>query len=410
MVSSTGILSTEIIFPLEYVVFSKIRRRMSLYPGAKYSYCKTYSANKHNLDFALDRYRQALAGIMGEDSELFVVRHDGLLQVSENRILWEKGKTRLKLAKRMKEFGSYLVHTYAGRKIMHLAVAEAESKLRRREGKVAELPDYMACPKGEYWTLPEGTLIVDSKDWLDDLGYSVSSKKRLGNVNSRTMLYVLESGSKIAVKELAKSKAAKWAALSLWTAPVKRFRVDPLFRLGTEYKAIRYIRSLGLHTPTIEAVVLDRKLLVTRFIDGITLAGVIKNCIGGRSDAGLLRDAAMQIAKIHAAGSSIGNIKPKNVIVSADDLYFTDVEQFLFQGGDQAWDLAQFISWGLKGTHNSDAASIIAREFLRGYVDVVGPDNLIRIAKSRRYIESFYPVLAPTVALAIKREFREIAR
>jgi len=411
IVGSAGVLSTEIIFPLEFVVFSKIRRRMSLYPSAAYSYYKTYTSNERNLEFALGGYRRALADIVAEDRELFAARQDGLLQVSGRRVFVEGGRTRLKLTKRLQEFSSYFVHTYAGRKIMHLAVSEAESKIRRRAGKDVELPDFMACPKGAYWRLPEGRLIVGSRDWLGDLGYSVARKRRLGNVNSRTVLYVLEDGRKVAVKELAKSKAVKWAALNLWTAPVKRFRIDPLFRLGSEYKAIRYIRSLGLRTPAIEAVVLDRKILVTQFIEGRTLAGVIKDCIRGRSDTGLIREAGAQIARIHSASSTLGNVKPKNVIASnGSDLYFTDVEQFVFQAGDPAWDLAQFISWGLKGTSNSGMAAEITREFLKGYVDVAGYGNVARLAKSRRYIESFYPVLAPSVARGIKKEIKEIAK
>ena len=412
IVNSTGVLSTEIAFPLEFVAFSKIKRRMALYPGAVYSYYKTYTTSKHNLAFALEGYRKALADIMTEDRELFAARQDGLLQISGRRIFVEKGKTRLKLTKRLQEFGSYFVHTYAGRQIMYLFVSEAESKLRRRVGKPGELPDFMARPRGTYWTLPEGKLIIDSKDWLSELGYSVARKKRLGNVNSRTMLYVLERDyGKIVVKELAKTKAVKWAALSMWTAPVKRFRVDPLFRLGSEYKAIRYIRSLGLRTPGIEALVIDRKILVTRFIEGITLADVIRDCIKDRGRASLLGEAGAQIAKIHNSGSTLGNVKPKNVIVSGgNDLYFTDVEQFVFQAGDPAWDLAQFISWGLKGTRNSEAAAEITRKFLQGYVGVAGNKNIARLAKSRRHVESFYPVLAPSVARAIKKEIKEIAK
>lgn len=375
IVNSTGVLSTEIAFPLEFVAFSKIKRRMTLYPGAAYSYYRTYTtSSKGNLAFALEGYRKALADIMTEDRELFAARQDGLLQISGKRIFVEKGKTRLKLTKRLQEFSSYFVHTYAGRKIMYLFVSEAESKIRRRAGKPVELPDFMACPRGTYWTLPEGKLITDSKDWLSDLGYSVARKVRLGNVNSRTMLYVLERDyGKIVVKELAKTKAVKWAALNVWTAPVKRFRVDPLFRLGSEYKAIRYIRSLGLRTPAIEALVIDRKILVTRFIEGMTLADVIKDAIKNRdrgSGASLLAEAGAQIAKIHNTGSTLGNIKPKNVIVCGNDLYFTDVEQFVFQAGDPAWDIAQFVSWGLKGTRNSGAAAEIVREFLHGYVDI----------------------------------------
>jgi tRNA A-37 threonylcarbamoyl transferase component Bud32/predicted nucleotidyltransferase len=409
IVASTGVLSTEITFPLEYVAFSKIKRRKSLYPGAAYSYYKTYAVNNRNLEFALEGYRRALADIVTKDNELFALRQNGLLQISDKKIFVKGDKTRLKLAKRLQEFSSYLIHTYAGRKIMHLAVIEAESKVRRK-GKSVELPEFMAHPRRAYWSLTEGRLIVDSKDWLDDLGYSVTRKKRLGNVNSRTVLYVLDDGRKIAVKELAKTKAVKWAALSLWTAPVKRFRIDPLLRLGSEYKAIRYIRSLGLRTPTIDAVVLDRKLFVTQFIEGETLAGMIRNFIRGKGDVNLLRKAGAQIAKIHSAGSCLGNIKPKNVIVNGGDLYFTDVDQFLFQDGDPVWDLAQFISWGLKGISNRDRAAAITNEFLKGYVDVVGSGNIARLAKSRRYIESFYPVLSPSVAHAIKKEIKEISK
>jgi tRNA A-37 threonylcarbamoyl transferase component Bud32/predicted nucleotidyltransferase len=418
IVNFANVLSTEIFFPLEYVAFSKIKRRAMLYPSAAYSYYRTYAEGGRNLEFALGGYSRALEDIAAEDKDL-LVRQGDLLQISEKRVLVEKeGGTRLKLSKRLQEFSSYLVQTYAGRRIWHLAVKEAESKIRRHTRQQARLPDFMAFPKGAYWKLPEGRLIVESKDWLDDLAgplgrYSVAKKRRLGNVNSRTMLYVLEHGSgeyKIAVKELAKTKAVKWAALNLWTAPVKRFRVDPLFRLGSEYKAIRYIRSLGLRTPAIEAVVLNRRILVTRFIEGATLADVIKDCISGSGDAKLLGEVGAQIAKIHGTGSSLGNVKPKNVIVSCSDLYFTDVEQFVFQAGDQAWDLAQFVSWGLKGTRNDGMAAAIAKEFLKGYVDVAGPGNVARLAKSRRYIESFYPVLAPTVARAIKKEIKEIAR
>jgi tRNA A-37 threonylcarbamoyl transferase component Bud32/predicted nucleotidyltransferase len=418
IVDFANVLSTEILFPLEYVAFSKIRRRALLYPSASYSYYRTYAGGGHNLEFALGGYSRALEDIAAEDADL-LVRQGDMLRISEKRVRVEKeGRMRLKLSKRLQEFGSYFVQTYAGRRIWHLAVREAESKIRRHARQQAVLPDFMECPKGAYWKLPEGRLIIDSKDWLDDLAgplgrYSVAKKRRLGNVNSRTMLYVIEHGSgeyRIAVKELAKTKAVKWAALSVWTAPVKRFRVDPLFRLGSEYKAIRYIRSLGLRTPAIEALVLDRKILVTRFIEGMTLADVIRDCTKGNGDGSLLGKAGVQIAKIHNAGSTLGNVKPKNMIVSGSDLYFTDIEQFVFQGGDPAWDLAQFVSWGLKGTRNSEMAAAVAREFLRGYVAVAGPENVARLAKSRRHVESFYPVLAPSVARAIKKEIKEVAK
>src|ERR687893_1085217 len=417
ILESTGVLGTEILFPLDFVAFSKIKRRMSLYTSAAYSYYKTYTTSKRNLEFALDGYHRAVEDIIAEEGEIFAARQDGLLQISDKRIFVEKGKTRLKLTKRLREFSSYLVHTYAGRKIMHLAVKEAESKIRRRVRLMMKPPDFMLYPRKEYWRLPEGILIVDGRDWLDDLArhlgsHSILKKRRLGNKNSRTTLYVLKHNSdeyKIAVKEVAKSKALKWAMVGLWSAQVKRFRMDPLLRIGSEYKAIRHMRSLGLHTAAIEAVVLDRKLVVTRFLDGITLADVIRDCIGGRSGVSLISKAGAEIAKVHSAGATLGNIKPKNIIVSEKDLYFTDVEQFILNAGDPAWDVAQFISWGLKTTRNSNMAAIITKEFVEGYMRFGDPSNISRLAKSKRYIESFYPVLAPSIVHTIKKEINAIA-
>ncbi len=413
ILESTGVLGTEIIFPLEFVAFSKIKRRMSLYASAAYSYYKTYTTSRRNIEFALDGYQRAKADIVAQHSEIFAARQDGLLQISDKCIFVEKRRqTSLKLTKRLQEFNSYLVHTYAGRKIMHFAVNEAESKIRRRIRVMMTPPDFMLHPRKVYWRLPEGRLIVDGSNWLDDLAshlgnYSISKKLRLGNKNSRTTMYVLKHGSdeyKIAVKELSRSKALKWAIVGLWSEPVRRYRMDPLFRLGSEYKASRYIRSLGLRTPIIEAVVLDRRLLVTRFVNGITLADVIRDCIVGKAGASLISKAGAEIAKIHTAGATFGNIKPKNIIVSEKDLYFTDVEQFIFNAGDPAWDVAQFISWALKSTRNNKMVSTITKEFVEGYISVGDPSNILRLAKSKRYIESFYPVLVPSMVHTIKKE------
>ena len=418
ILESTGLLGTEIIFPLDFIAFSKIRRRMSLYASAAYSYYKTYTTSKRNIEFALEGYHKAVADIIAEDDKIFATRQDGLLQISDKRIFLEKRRTRLKLTKRLREFSSYFVHTYAGRKIMHLAVNEAESKIRRRVKPIMKPPDFMLFPRKVYWRLPEGRLIVDGRNWLDDLAghagsYSISKKTRLGNKNSRTTMYLIRHDSdeyKIAVKELAKSKTLKWTTVGPWSAPVKGFRMAPLFRLGSEYKAIRYIRSLGLHTPTIEAVVLDRRLLVTRFVEGITLADVIRDCcMGGKDDVSLINEAGAEIAKIHSTGATLGNIKPKNIIVSENDLYFTNVEQFIFQAGDPAWDIAQFISWGLKRTRNRKMAATITKEFVEGYMSVGDPSNISRLANSKQYIESFYPALVPSIVHTIKKEMKAIA-
>ncbi len=417
ILESTGILGTELIFPLEFIVFSKIKRRMSLYASAAYSYYKIYTTTKRNLEFALDGYHRAMSDIITENDKIFVSRQDGLLQISDQLAFLENRQKFPKLSKRLSEISSYLVHTYAGRKIMHFAINEAESKIRRRVHLMMKVPDFMQCPKKVYWMLPEGKLILNGPDWLESLAqhlgsYSVSRKVRLGSGRSRTTIYELKHGSceyKIAVKEFAKLKVPTRAKTFPGVTPRKRFSMDPLSRLGLEYKAIRYIRSLGLSTPAIEAVVVDKKLLVTRFVDGVTLADVIRDCVEGKGGATLIREAGAQISKIHRAGATLGDVKLKTIIVRENKLFFTDLEHLVFRAGDPAMDLAQFISLGLGNTSNVYMAATITKEFVEGYVRVDDPCSRSRVAKSRNYIESFYPKLIPSIASTIKNEIKNIA-
>ena len=405
LVRLAGLLAPDISFPLEYIAFSKIRRRMSLYPNATYSYYKTYVSGGRNLELALQGYRDALADITAQDPELLVSYND-MLHVSEKRLQFAKGEPSLRLAKRLHEFESYFVHSYAGRKMYHLAVNEAQSKIRRHMRQPVELPLFMSCPACAYWKLPEGLMIADSRrqDWLDEVArkngfgdYSVS-KRRLGNQNSRTILYTL-GDLKLAVKKLAKTKGVKWAALGVWTAYLKKFQTDPLLRLGTEYRALRHLRTLGLRTPAIEAVVLDERLLVTRYVEGPSLAQIMRAALKGEQNPEI-REVGRKIAHVHRTGACFGNIKPKNVI-AGESLWFTDLEQFVFEEGDPAWDVAQFLCWGLKGTGNTQGAARITREFLEGYDN---PAVAKKLAKSKRYIQTFYPVLSPNVAQAIRKE------
>ena len=428
LAKTTNILCTEISFPLEFVMFSKIKRRNALYPNASYSYFKIYAGENasRNVQFALRGYKQALKEILNDDKELFILRHsDNLLRISEKRVLI-RGTRKLasvRLVKKLHELSSYFIHAYAGRKMFHYVLKETESKIKRYRTDPVRLPSFMSSPIQSYCKLPEGILIFTAKEWLDMIAHSigfqryiVSDKHRLGNYYSRTFSYTLTDIDRnekkiIVVKEFTKSKGIKWAALSLWTSPVKTFKVDPLFRLGTEYKALRYLRSLGINTPTIKSVVLGKNLLVTEYIEGKTLADVIRKMLNENRLEGLnwIKFAAELIAKIHADKSTLGNSKPKNIIVNKDFLCFTDVEQFGFKSGDIVWDIVQFICWGLKGTGNTHVASQIITEFLDSYSNETTIEHIKKLAKSRRYIESFYPVLSPQVARILKNEIKNFA-
>lgn len=131
--------------------------------------------------------------------------------------------------------------------------------------------------------------------------------------------------------------------------------------------------------------------------------------MGTKGEATLIRKAGAEIAKVHTAGATLGNIKPKHIIVNENDLYFTNVEQFMLNAGDPAWDVAQFISWGLKNSRDNKIAAKITRDFVDGYMSVGDSSNILSLTETKRYLKSFYPLLAPSIAHTIKNEINAMA-
>jgi tRNA A-37 threonylcarbamoyl transferase component Bud32/predicted nucleotidyltransferase len=416
IVRSTNILSTEITFPLEYIMFSKIRHRSLLYRNALYSFYKTYTGRNsvHNIEFALNGYQQALKEILEVDNEMLILRsHGNLVQISEKRVDVKRSMrvASLKLTKKFQEFTSYIIHAYAGRHTLQYVVKEAEAKITRQKKYSIELPKFISTPRECYWKLPEGLLIIDDKDWLDTIAnsngfsrYVISNRFRLGKSTSvvHTMSDPDDDSRKktIVVKKLAKSKAIGWSA------PARNYKVDPLFRLSIEYKALRYIRLLGLNSPVIESVVLGKKILVTEFIEGILMSDIMKNCLNRNTIDGLgwIKVAGEKIGMIHADKSTLGDINPSSLIIRKGTLYITGAEQFGFRSGDPVWDIVSFIGRGLKRTSNTIIAKQIVKEFLAGYSQEMTLEYMKKLINTKHYLELFYPLLTPTVAQTVKKE------
>jgi tRNA A-37 threonylcarbamoyl transferase component Bud32 len=291
----------------------------------------------------------------------------------------------------------------------------------------------MSCPKNYYWRLPEGFFTFGEKDWLDSVANSVGldncfvlTKRRMGGVNSSTVLYTLANQDrfndtrKIVVKEISKSKAVKYAALGLWESKLK-FN-DTIFRLGNEYKALRYIRRFGLHSPSIIGLILNKRTIITEYIQGKRLSDVIQAYLEGKDNdddynnnnkndcLSWIRLAAKHIAQIHSDKSTFGNLRPKNLILSGEHIFFTNLERFGFKKGDPVRDIAQFISWSLVKTRNVVLARNVIMAFLDSYSHKQTFDNLIQYANSNRYLEVHYPLLSSAIAMTIKPEMRNFVR
>jgi tRNA A-37 threonylcarbamoyl transferase component Bud32/predicted nucleotidyltransferase len=467
IIRTTSILCTEISFPLEFIVFSKIKQRSLVYPSALYSYYKIYTGRRAatNLAFALEGYRKALEEIMTNDKELLILKTSStttdvnLLQISKKRLALnkqaERNNLRLMLARKLQVLNSYFVHAYAGRRVLHYTMQEAESKIRRHRTQPISLPEYMAYPREHYWKLEEGLVITRSnKKWLDLvaksfglLSYTILKRIHLGSVNSRTTCYTLQGTYNpdrilsVVAKNFSKLKGLKWATLNFWalsnyTLSKYPLKIDPLFRLGTEYKALRYLRNeVGLNTPAILAIDLERLILVTNFVEGQSMHRIIQDSLKKKSAAGAknifwIKAIGKNFAMVHATHFTLGNIKPNNIIVNNADnsngsVFFTSLDQFDFSengaDSDPVWDIIQFLCRSLKRTTNTSVAKEIVREFLSGYFSFdqasTTNDKASKIKdlrqelfqKSMDYLGQFYPLISSSIARSIHEEISRFA-
>jgi tRNA A-37 threonylcarbamoyl transferase component Bud32 len=266
--------------------------------------------------------------------------------------------------------------------------------------------------------------------------YAITRKIPLGRAKSRTICYTLQdtynSGRNMSVvaKKFAKLKGIKWGALALSGHHLSKYppRADPLFRLGTEYKALRYLRNeVGLNTPAILAIDLERRILVTEFVNGPNLLQVIQDSLKKTSieaeNIFWFKLIGKNFAMVHGINVTLGNLKPNSIILNNtstlnDGVFFTSLDQFNLNEDRVdsiclVWDIIQFLCWSFKRTTNTIVVKEFVREFLSGYFSNNKSSKMKAhllqelSQKPMDYLEQFYPLISSSVARSI---YEEISR
>lgn len=409
--AATNPLYSELLIPVEYFLYSKVQKRSKVYPHALYSYVKTYSGSyaQRNLETSKKGFVRALEQL---EKEGYIKFEDGYVRIVPGKVRARKiDKASLDMSSVMRSTLSYLVHTYAGRRTLNFVKQEAMSKINRHR-KIKDLPLELKNPRS-LLRLNEG-MLIDGKDWLKELAESLgfkdytSTRKKIGDLHAATTLYTIredERSERFVVKHFASVKAMKWTAMNVWVAGIKKFQVDPSTRLGREYIAIRYIKTIGFDAPTILAVVLDKRLLITKYIEGEMLGDIIDSVLQNKSsDTTMITQFGKALSRLHADGCTVGDTKASNMLVSNRRIYFTDLEQFAF-GDEKPWDVVCFIYYSVKFTSNEEGARKVVRAFLDGYIQD-GNASVIKKALGKKYVTPFYPALVLGVVTAVRDEMK----
>jgi tRNA A-37 threonylcarbamoyl transferase component Bud32 len=251
--------------------------------------------------------------------------------------------------------------------------------------------------------LDEGMVISDASLLVEKLArllgfvtYS-TKEKDIGEPYSTTRVLSFKDDKRersVVVKNYTDVRSLKWALLGIWASPTKRFSTAPLSRMDREYGITLALQRIGVLVPEILAVAPSERILVKDFVEGQTLsAGINALFRGTSSDVQAIADYGETLAKVHSAGIAVGDAKPSNVVVSRQGLYLTDLEQ-AFQGGDKAWDLAEFLYYTAKLSNREDAMNRVATAFLEGYLKS-GDKSVVSRARGQKYIGPFRPFLTP---------------
>jgi len=406
----TDPLHSELLIPVDYFLYSKLHKRAIVYPHALYSYVRTYS-DSHGKD-NLEKGRKSFMLVLKElEKEGYITFENGFVKITKKLAVKPGEKASLTMSNMMRGIFSWLVHTYAGRRTLIFVKREAKSKLKRRKAR-GKIPFEMENPRS-LLQLQEG-IRLEGEEWLKELAirlnfddYSVTRRK-LGDLHAATTLHTLTENGKMerfVVKDFASIRAVKWAAVNVWAVGVKKFDFDPVSRMRREYRAMRYLRSIGLNAPDIVACVPDKKLLITRYIDGKKLSEIIEEILLGKSnDTSVVTQWGQVLQVLHAKGHTVMDTKPSNILLYDNKLYFTDLEQFIFDS-DKAWDIACFLYYSMKFTSNEEAVRKIVRAFLDGYMQH-GNISVVKKALDRKYVSPFYPALVLGIITAIRDEIR----
>ncbi|MDA4110980.1 MAG: hypothetical protein OK439_00465 [Thaumarchaeota archaeon] len=415
---SYGEFASEIIFPLRYFLFQKLKKRAAIYPPVVYSYSKTYSDDlcDGNLANSLSGFMIAAEQLQQEKIISFDRNLNEIRISPRNFRAGFSARIEAAASFTSKSLKQYAVHGYAARVRPNVVGREVLSKISRSR-KSGKLPDKIQNPKKE-WRLPMGKLFISSKDWLYDLEEYLGIDNRVAKVTENSSgefytsagFYTIEDKNEnkvtIAVKRFKDAKGMKWGVLSLWSLKNANFTANSTERLYREFRASHELRNFGLSTPDVIAVFLPQWMTVTRFVPGRDLSKVESEFLNGNSEnIAPLYQFGRDLAIMHNNEYCMGDTKPSNVIFSDADskIYFVDLEQ-ASPDGNKTWDVAEFIYYSVRFTLKEDRARKLVNSFVEGYLSRAEDSSVLENTADLRYTAPFQAFIAPNVLNAVKRD------
>lgn len=388
-----------LIIPLQYFLFSKLKKRYQIYPPALYSYAKTYSKEliSKNLPATLEGFRNAVLSLDYLYLEGDNVRIKKGAQIQQPFLIDELYYFQLAVKQ-------YIFHGRSGKVSPEVVITEAISKVKRSRS-VKDVNEYLKNPEA-LLSLEGGAKIVES-----NVEKEINAKpveKIGGLLNPFYGIKVVEvDGQKYVIKSFKGKSELKWYMLGIAGRPIKPFETNPIKRMYNEYSGSIMLKSAGIKVPTVYSVSVRKKVLVKTFIQGVSLLDVIKRFTGKNEELIIFEEVARTFKEMHDAGYALGDSKPENFLVSGKEIYIIDLEQFKEKADteDEGWDIAEYIYYSLFFIKDERLAKLFIESFRKGYGE---SKEVYEAACSQKFSLPFLIMLRPDQVAFYRRLMRKI--
>jgi Kae1-associated kinase Bud32 len=159
-------------------------------------------------------------------------------------------------------------------------------------------------------------------------------------------------------------------------------------RTRNEVRSMAAARAAGLHIPWIYDVDLREGLIVMQFIDGQRLNSQLY-CLNHEERISIERKLGFEIARMHAAAISHGDLTTSNILVSGSDIYFIDFSMATRPADTEQLGVdLRLLKEVYKSTHSEFEDEY--GEVLKGYTDGGGSreaiEKVAEIERRARYV------------------------
>lgn len=423
-------LSYELRIRPEYFVYEAMLSRARLFPPMFYTllnFLREDSRDK-NLKCAMNGYVCALEGL---EKEKVVERADGCFKICAEFVDGVKSQ-RIRFVNLFKSAQKALFMSLLGTfpKIFKILSQNREMLLKLQPFENENLNTCRIEDPERYLLVPTANGFVPLANKIDieafarktlsaDVNTEIEIKGMGGVLNDVYLVKARANGEerKVVAKSFKDWSSFKWFPLTLWTAGTKTFALLGRSRLERECAINQFLHSKGFAVPKLLSVSHQKRLVFMEYLEGESLEKLVKRIMSKKvennfeKELKIVQKVGETFAKIHALNVTLGDTKPENILVGkGGEIYLLDFEQ-AFRNGDKAWDIAEFLYYighytpPLIGVRK---AELIAKAFLKGYLEAGGDLKAVKAAGKPKYTKVFSVFVFPHVIFAISNIFLKI--